>query len=73
MAYTQFRWKISEKWLLNTDFLIWVGQVSILEKSLNDSLTLLCPISCFKKMETWPIHIKISIFNGHFTPIFHKT
>jgi hypothetical protein len=25
-----------------------------------------------KKMETWPIHIQISMFNGHFTPIFHQ-
>jgi hypothetical protein len=46
MSHTQFRWKIGVKWPLNIKFLIWVGQVSILEKSLIDSVT-----SGFYKME----------------------
>jgi hypothetical protein len=54
---------------MGINFLIWVGQVSILEKCLNDSVTFEWHI--LKKMETWPIHIKKSMFNGQFTPIFH--
>jgi hypothetical protein len=52
MAHMQFRWKMGVKWLLNIDFSLRVGQVSILEKCLNDSITSVCPISSFKKMET---------------------
>jgi hypothetical protein len=63
MVHTQFRRTIGVKWLLNIDFFIRVGQVSILLKYLNDSITFVFPISCFK--ENWDLthsYKKINVY-----------
>jgi hypothetical protein len=72
MAHTQFQWKIGVKWLLNIDFVNMSGSSLHSGKMLNESVTFVCHISCFNKMETRPIHIQKSMFNDHFTPICHQ-
>jgi hypothetical protein len=69
---TQCWWKTGVKWPLKIYFWIWMGQVSIFLKQEIGHTEVTLSFKYFSRMETWPTHIEKSMFNSHFTPIFHR-